>query len=607
MTLGNRFLDNKLGFVVAGSYQHVYRGNDGTFYVVADQPNAGNVVSFNSVEHREYSVLQSRTGIHAKVDYSISHNTSISLYNLFVQLDEAQHRVRNDLRITDVGDYNIRDRSLFQHQTINSTTFNVDHKFTNYLKLDAYINYSIAYRNSPDRSELSVKTTVDKDIYGNLLYPGNFINSLNHRWDHNSDIDKVSGLNLNYTLSRKVELAAGGLYRNKTRSNYYTDATLTATGYDSNGKIIRQGQPYTNLDNTVFTINGGDGLDKSQDGRNYHATENISAGYVQAKYQWNEKLQLLGGARIENTYQYVESAVSEYVTGKRVTNSYLDILPSLHFKYLLSDKQNLRLSYFKGITRPALFELVNAPNQGDYFVENGNPYVKHTEADNIDLRYEFFPKGSEQILAGVFYKNIINPIEYSFVQVSNNSYNYAPGNFGNATNYGFELVATKYIKNWGVSGNYTYTQSSITTSKRVINSDGTAGTQSQTRPLQGQSNHIANLSLIYKNTNVGIDAQLSWVYTGKRINVVSAYLDLDYWQMPTSQLDFSAEKKIGKHFSIYAKATNLLNNSILVEILKPLPIEFTGKPDQADNSRVLVQNDHFNQTITTGLRFKFQP
>ena len=169
------------------------------------------------------------------------------------------------------------------------------------------------------------------------------------------------------------------------------------------------------------------------------------------------------------------------------------------------------------------------------------------------------------------------------------------------------MVFTKYLKNWGVTGNYTYTHSRITTTKRIygrdangniVNSSGT-----QTRPLQGQSDHIGNLSLIYKNPKAGFDAQLSWVYTGKRINIVSPYIDLDYWQRGTSQVDFSAEKKFGKsHFSAFAKLTNLLNNPIIVEVLKPNTNQ--NLPEQTRTDRILVQKDILQQSYSFGIRYK---
>ena len=62
---------------------------------------------------------------------------------------------------------------------------------------------------------------------------------------------------------------------------------------------------------------------------------------------------MLGVLRTENTRQdyYSQLPVTEPAT--TAVLSYLDLLPSVHFTYRLSPRQNLRLSYFKGISRPS--------------------------------------------------------------------------------------------------------------------------------------------------------------------------------------------------------------------------------------------------------------
>lgn len=102
---------------------------------------------------------------------------------------------------------------------------------------------------------------------------------------------------------------------------------------------------------------------------------------------------------------------------------------------------------------------------------SGNPELKRARIDNIDLRWEWFPSSTEQILAGVFYKYLKNPIEQVFVTsdgkigAGTDAY-YMPANLGNAKNMGFEIDVIKYIRHFGVKANYTYTHSEITTSKR---------------------------------------------------------------------------------------------------------------------------------------------
>jgi hypothetical protein len=101
--------------------------------------------------------------------------------------------------------------------------------------------------------------------------------------------------------------------------------------------------------------------------------------------------------------------------------------------------------------------------------------------------------------------------------------------------------------------------------------------------------------------------QLAYIYTGKKITLVSPYKDLDYWQAGTSQLDFSLEKRAFKYFTFYTKISNILNAPVVVQILQP-NIYTTGKfalPNQTETNRVTVQRDLYGQNFTFGMRYKF--
>ena len=125
--------------------------------------------------------------------------------------------------------------------------------------------------------------------------------------------------------------------------------------------------------------------------------------------------------------------------------------------------------------------------------------MKHTVADNIDLRYEFFPKSSEQFMVGMFYKRLENPIEYGLLEMKVKIHTTNRLNFGNATNLGVEVDIMKYFNWFGIKANYTYTHSFITTDKRIMEGNDVKSV-SQTRPLFGQAAHVANLSLLFKST-----------------------------------------------------------------------------------------------------------
>ena len=610
LSIGNRIFRKRLGFLLGGSYQHNYRGSTSTFFTVNGQPSPDpvpNTPIFSSVENRVYSNEQGRLGLNAKFDYVLSPQSKLSLYGVFMQLDDKQHRTIQGDQLTKFGDVSTSDRSIFRRQNIANATLQGDHVLVPKLKFNWSAVYSQAKSQTPNWSDLSVTYRIEPDVNQNPVRGATYINSVGYIWTRNNDRDLAGYANFAYNFRPNVELSVGGLYRDKNRDNYYNDYTLAT--------VLPGGvrQQYTNINNAVLSFRPLSlAYPDSANANNYTATERITAGYVQGRVTIANRWQWVGGVRVENTSQTYVSQLPVTAEGKTGTINYLDILPSLHLKYLLSERENVRFSYFRGISRPGYFEIVPALFPSDYYNESGNPRVKHTVADNIDLRYELFPGGNEQLLVGGFYKLIQNPIEYGFNQLSQTNILYQPLNFGTATNFGVEVVFAKFFNKWGVTGNYTFTQSSITTSKRVYGRDasgGIAATETtQTRPLQGQSDHIANLSLIYKNQQVGFDAQLAWVYTGKRINIVSPYKDLDYWQRGTSQVDFSAEKRFGNgqgktaRFSVFVKAANLLNNPIIVEILKPNTL--TNLPDQTRTDRILVQKDLFQQSYLLGIRYK---
>ena len=603
LSVGNRILNKRLGFLVGGSYQHTYRGSETTFLRLYGQPSPDpvpNTPIFEFVEQRKYSNEQARLGLNLKTDYIFNKANKISLYGLFMQLDDRQHRTVLGNQTVQIGDVTTTDRSVFRRQNVSNVTLQGDHALTSRFKLNWSAVYSLAKSQTPSWTDLSVTSRTSLAPDGVTPQSTQYINSLSYIWTRNNDRDLAGYANLTYNLLPSFELSAGGMFRDKNRANYYNDYQLSTVlpGGDR--------QVFSSVDKAVFSFRPESyAYPDSTNANNYTANEQVGAAYIQGKYN-HDHWQILGGVRVENTRQAYVSQLPVTATGKTGTIQYLDILPSLHLKYRLSDRENLRLSYFRGISRPGYFELVPASFPGDFYTESGNYTLKHSVADNLDARYEFFPRGSEQLLVGAFLKNITNPIEYGFSDLAQNNIVYQPINYGNALNYGAELVFSRYISNWGISGNYTYTHSRITTSKRVYGRDANGSTvvtnEQQTRPLQGQSDHIANLSLIYKNGRSGIDAQVAWVYTGRRINIVSAYKDLDYWQRGTSQVDFSAEKRFGSRFSVFAKLTNLLNNPIIVDILRPNTL--VGYPNQDSQNRITVQKDVFGQSYLLGLRYK---
>jgi len=212
-------------------------------------------------------------------------------------------------------------------------------------------------------------------------------------------------------------------------------------------------------------------------------------------------------------------------------------------------------------------------------------------------------------MVGGFYKYLIDPIETALQPASGGAtLYYVPNNpSASAQNFGAELVATKFFGNLGGSVNYTYTNSQITTPK-TVNVQGEIIHRTQTRPLQGQAANIGNASLLYKDQKLGLDAQLSVAYTGERLAAVSTYYGLDTWEKPATFLDFSAQKKLGRHFIVYVKVNNLLNTPYELFIKQNNAANYSGDakyPHQESANYTTVQYDQFYARYSLGVKYNF--
>jgi hypothetical protein len=128
----------------------------------------------------------------------------------------------------------------------------------------------------------------------------------------------------------------------------------------------------------------------------------------------------------------------------------------------------------------------------------------------------------------------------------------------------------------------------------------------QTRPLYGQSAHVANFSLLYLDAKSGLNAQLAFSYTGERLYTVSRYINNDFWQQGFWQMDFSCEKKFKNGLSVFAKCQNLLNTPVIVFIKNTNPTNYDKPEHEGDKKTTLIRSEYSMPAYLLGLRFKLE-
>ncbi|TVQ95014.1 MAG: TonB-dependent receptor [Bacteroidetes bacterium] len=605
LAIGDRFWNGRMGAILAASYHNTYRGANSLFFETDVDRNTNNPF-YDEVQVRRISTQQQRAGIHSKIDYRINSRNKIDLYNALITLTDiqARHRIDTNLRIgrgqgPGTGRIAERDRARMRTQQIFNTTLQGNHEVIDPLLIDWSAVYSRATNEEPDLAEVIRRSGTSRNSAGEIVKEIDLLDrDLNRRWVNNSDQDLAGYLNLTYFHEFsliKAEYSVGGMYRHKERTNFYDNYLFRASPIYQEwvGSIFDHSW---NLFNTQGT---------PTDPLNYESYENVMAWYAMVKADISQ-FQILGGVRVESTDFGWESNAPAQTPGRTGSISYQDILPSIHIKYSPWRNTNVRSSYFRSLSRPNFYEVIPYEiNEGDYR-ERGNPFLQRTTADNFDLRFEYFPSQLDQILVGAFYKIIDDPIE-SALQISGQAIFLQPNNFGTANNMGVEVDITRYFRNFGIRAFYNFTDSRITTTKifrfRDDNGQLTSREELQTRPLQGQSRHISNVSLLYKDQRNKLDVQLAMVYTGRRIISVSPYLDNDIWQRGFTQLDLSVEKGFGNHFKVFVKVNNLLNTPMRADILLPNTFNPEQVPYVDLQDDLLVREDFYKINGSIGLKY----
>ncbi len=206
---------------------------------------------------------------------------------------------------------------------------------------------------------------------------------------------------------------------NRDQSNYYF----------GNYQVGPQSQAtniigFYNTNPGQFTLTPGGAGDLQAD---FHVSERVYAGYLEntithGRFRYNS------GVRVESTTDGVQGYQSNgagALNPAYTTNNYVYVLPSAGVQYNLDNYTDFRIAYSIGLARPNYGDL--APfvqyNQGASdtasapLLSAGNPNLKATWAENLDLLGEHYLKGIGVIQGGIFYKQIFNDIFPSVVQV----------------------------------------------------------------------------------------------------------------------------------------------------------------------------------------------
>lgn len=296
---------------------------------------------------------------------------------------------------------------------------------------------------------------------------------------------------------------------------------------------------------------------------NYRATQQLQASYAMIEIPLGKRLRYITGARYERSMQDVTTfkLFDPDNAPDRAALETINILPVHSATLSLTPQMQLRLAYSETVSRPDFKELSTAPYHD---VENdqivvGNNNLVGSVITNIDFRWEWYFKKSENVSVGLFYKEFETPIEAVARNSTEGGITFQ--NAQEAQNTGAEIEFRKKLDfinesmdRFSVAGNYSFIESSVT-----IAPENAGLLTSKNRPLQGQSPYVVNAQLLYENPDSGTDLSLLYNVFGERITEVGVLGLPDVFEDPFDQLDFVMRQKLSQNFSLGFKVSNILN------------------------------------------------
>ncbi|MGN1260997.1 MAG: TonB-dependent receptor domain-containing protein, partial [Alloprevotella sp.] len=341
-TFGDRFLHDHLGLMAAFSFRNANKGKTSDMYE-STADNDG----IQRVTNRYFSENQTRLGAHLKLDYYITQKHKLALYGGYMDFRNAQVRDAYSEQEETV-------RLRWQRQSIANVSLIGEHRM---LRDDAFTvgwgaNIAEARQKTPDNTQIQMNS----NAAGTSLWVNKNVGAI-RRWEHNSDRDVAGHLDLNYRVrmgGRTLDIAAGGMYRDKQRDSYYHEYTFQP--YDGSKETAYdqfRGTDWNNYDEISFRLKSY----SLTDPMNYDADEQIGAGYGKLTFT-SGPWQIVAGLRAEHTSQGYTLLHAIEGAANRGEQNYTDLLPDAHIKWNVHRNANLRLSYYKAINRPSFFEIV---------------------------------------------------------------------------------------------------------------------------------------------------------------------------------------------------------------------------------------------------------
>ena len=491
--------------------------------------------------------------------------------------------------------------SLYTGRTTYSGQLSGEHRFAEDVnKLDWTVGYSYANYNEPDRKDVYSKRNPDGSA---MPYR---VDEAKRYYQELNDNGFSAGTNYEHKL--KVNdlfspVIYGGLYGEYKTRDFEARRfgyNMLGNGYDRNADW-EYSHLFTSANMGADKIYLIENTNKSD---SYTSDNFLGTGYMSARLNYGEKLNANVGVRVEYYNLKLDGYEPDGVKPVNLDQSTTDLFPSVNVSYNFNEKHQLRLAYGRSVNRAEFREIVPYVYYDFERFANisGNAQLKNAYANNVDIRYEFYPSAGETVSLGGFYKGFNDPIEQTYHEAGS-GVQYTFMNADRSEALGLELDVKKQLDFIGLKDLSFVFNGAIIHSKVYFEE----GSFERNRPMQGQSPYLINTGLFYQNDNNGLSASVLFNRIGKRIETVGIPKqnpndDIpDVYEMPRNSLDLSFSKKIGKMVEIKGGVKDLLNAKITYN-------QFLDITDPAGNTQTvnqLIRSYRPGVTLNVGVSVKF--
>ncbi|MFQ6677988.1 MAG: carboxypeptidase-like regulatory domain-containing protein [Fidelibacterota bacterium] len=591
VNLGNRFnptYNLEYGYFVNGSFSNSYNilGTELSTFSLYDN-------TYIPTHRIENSKSSYKTNLALGFSSGIKWRNSHKLKFYYLYTHSSSDNVIYGTGMTPNIDQGVFIKQKFSEKSIRNLTLSGDHQLKNDRSLEWKINLGDSHLNEPDEKSHNYLQGTGNDVYTLVTSSSKAgMRSFTSGRDMNGNMDVDYSGRIAIGSLENIKLKTG--FRIQGRSRNFRRRTFYHWFYGTDNQdayIVRDQTFGSAFDNDNFLSSDSDGwilvenTDESSRSA-YRADETILAQYIMVSVpyepaiNWFEEIRFITGVRREI---YTMGLIPyNGVTGEIYENPFLgegetrgeinevNYLPSYNVIMSFVGDFKLRFSYSQTVARPQFRELAPLEYQefygGDVVV--GYQNLKKTGIANYDFRFEWYPRTNELVAVSVFAKTFSNPIEAARFETADLTYK-TYQNTSKAETHGIELEIRKHLPVLQSLGrmmivfNSTWSESRVDQNKEITLFNGetiTNSARSGDRPLQGQSNFLANTEVNFRTDN-NLRIAAAFNIFSRRLVALGSGNVTDVYEYPFPSLNLTVGKTL-KNYLVTIKVKNILNSSI---------------------------------------------